>query len=225
MAKLFVTKECQIFGHPEFRLTVTDDHVPDVDIQWLQHYLTTAVAQGESFLPGQIVRVGWLPNQVRRATDGFLTLEEPDLHTLPLRWIKSVTATLTSLRLQKDICESLFDTADLHIPYFDDWTIICNRLDKNSPFVMSRAQIKTGDSGWFLGCALEHNHEDVHNLARLSLYEVIVQYAPGALGYLGLPEGCFAYISSEIPIIDRGGDPLAFKAGSFLHRRYTDPVR
>ncbi len=88
MAKLFVTTECHNFGHPEFRLTVTDGQVPDVDIQWLQHYLTSAVAQGDPFLPGQIVRVGWLPNRVRLTTDGLLTLEEPDLHTLPLRWVE-----------------------------------------------------------------------------------------------------------------------------------------
>ncbi len=218
------TSNCRKYGHPEFRITYDPKLVPvDVDVQWLLNWLEQSVATGSRFLPGQTCQVGWTISEVRQTDDESLSLWEPDMRSMPIVWLESVSRMLGDLRLQKDVVESVLSSEELSFPSMLQSALICTRLKTAEGLVMDRAQPKESDSGWFCGCDGEdHDHNDVGELRRVSLYEAAVCYAPQTVPYMALPSGILLIVSDAAPAIFMKGEPMEFKPGSFLARRHGE---
>jgi hypothetical protein len=187
--KTVVTTRCSGAGHPEFRFKVDETAVIDPDVDFFRDALETWVLEGERFKDGETVQYGWSMLTVRRTEDGHLSLWEPDFQSLPIQWVDSVTATLEHLRVQKDVCESYFDSVALAIPSLQSSCIVCVRLQGSEVVVLDRAEPEGADSGWFIGCLQrDHDHDAVSELHKVSVYEGVLQN-PRAMPFLGMPPG------------------------------------
>ncbi len=217
------TTTCGRYGHPEFRVTFDPARVPvEADVHWFIGWLEQSVAQGKQFAPEQTCQVGWITTEIRLGENGFLSIWEPNMRDMPIVWAESVSNTLAHLRLQKDVVESVLSSSDLSYPSMRHSAIICTRLQENKGLVMERTPPTGNDSGWFCGCRGEdHDHNNVAELRCVSLYEAAAKYAPQIVPYLALPPGVLIGASAGAPTIFYGGEPLAFKPGSFLAARYA----
>lgn len=214
------TENCSKHGHPEFVL-YCDESIIEVDRKWLVDYLERAVAGGEIFRDGETFQIGWMWNRIQLVQDGFLTLQEPEMTLMPIEWVTSVTQTLIHLRLQKDFCGSLFTSADLCFPSILQSCVICTNLGQTEDFMMDRSEPEGNHSGWFIGCAADsHDHNDVAELKRVSLYEAAVVYEKRIIPYLALPVGVLLTAGIGRPVVFLGEEQLEFKKGSLLYEKY-----
>lgn len=214
-----VDTSCRTEGHPEFRLQVDETAVPEPDIRFFVEALEGWVQQGDRFVNGETVQLGWSVMRVRPNADGTLSLLEPDFVSLPIAWVDSVTVTLQHLRLHKDVCESFFDPDALECPSLRDSCIVCTQLSSAPQLVMERfADPDPGDSGWFIGCRDgAHDHNDAAALGRMSLYEAVLANR-AALPFLGLPEGVLLETSDgqSLPRVLYEESVLSPKPGSYV---------
>jgi hypothetical protein len=215
---------CQRHGHPEFRVTYDPVLVPVADdVLWFVNWLEEAVAGGEHFADGQTCQVGWMVLQVRAGDAGMLTLWEPDMRQMPVAWIESVSYTLSHLRVQKDVCESVLTAGDLSFPSMLQSTIICTRLGQTDGVLMERTAPQGTDSGWFCGCTrVDHNHNSTDELRCVSVFEAAVKFAPQIVPFLALPEGTRLETGPGAPTIFRHGERLTVKPGSYLALRHCE---
>jgi hypothetical protein len=221
--KVLRTTTCVRQGHPEFRIAY-DPAVAVVadDADWLLGWLEESVAAGTRYKVGQTCQVGWLVTEVRQHESGDLALWEPDMRSLPVEWAEGVSHTLAHLRLHKDVVESVLDTENLSFPSMRQSAIICTRPGQQVGVVMDRTEPVGMDSGWFCGCREDgHDHNDVAQLRRVSLYEAAARNAPQILPYMALPPGVMVSVSESVPVVFRDGEPLDFRPGSYLAVRYA----
>ena len=190
-----------------------------MDAEWLIRVLESWVAEGRRFAAGEMVQVGWSLLQIESRDDGLLRFLEPDFKSMPVSWVPGVTSSLAHLRFQKDAVASVLPDDALDIPSLRQSCIVCNQLSGGPDFLMSRAAPEENDSGWFIGCLDEsHDHNSIESVEVVSLHQAVVELAPGAVQYLGLPVGCGALVrAGEIAISNESG-PLEVKAGSYLDR-------
>jgi hypothetical protein len=219
------TTSCRRHGHPEFRVTYDGAIVPvDGDVKWFIDWLEESVARGVRYSPGQTCQVGWVTTEVQQRSDGDLAIWEPDMQQMPVVWVEGVSHTLAYLRLQKDVVESVLSPTETSIPSMRESAIICTRLGKENEILMERTTAEGADSGWFCGCRAEdHDHNDVSELLRVSLFEAVMRYARALLPYLALPVGTLVALGTESPVIFQDGERLSFKPGSYLERRFAAP--
>lgn len=199
------TRSCGRYGHPEFVVEVGD--VPQVDATWLIGYLEDAVAEGTVFAPGETIQIGWMITRIEVAPAGRLTLYEPDLRSLPVRFVPGTAATLRHLRAQRNLADAYGLGEVLRFPSIADSAIACTHYDHGHDWVLSRVEPE-----WFVGCALDsHDHDDPSSLARISLYQIAMR-VPEIIEYLALPPG------SEV-IVRRGAAPMVAYDGEVLTRK------
>jgi hypothetical protein len=217
------TSNCRAYKHPEFRITYDPAIVPvEADLRWFLGWLEQSIAQGKRFAPGQTCQIGWMLTEVRQGNDSLLSLWEPDMRAMPVSWTESVSNTLAHLRLQTDVVESVLSADALSYPSIRQSAIICTRLGQKDGLVMERTEPSGADSGWFFGCReKDHQHNDVAELLRVSLYEAAIRYAPQIVPYLALPKGVLIAVSKGVPAIFQDGELLDLKPGSFLAARHS----
>lgn len=216
------TTTCAHHGHPEFRIAYDPTVVvASGDAKWLVRWLEESIAEGTRFEAGQTCQVGWGVTEVRLHESGDLILCEPDMLSLPFQWSPTVSYTLAQLRAQKDVVESVLEAEDVSFPSMLQSALICTRLAKDEDAVMERTEPKGTDSGWFCGCwEDDHDHNDVAELRRVSLYAAAIRHAPQVAPYLALPPGVLVGVGDGPPDVFRNGDSLPFKPGSYLAARY-----
>ena len=215
------TKTCSRHGHPEFRVNYDPAIVSiDNDVKWFVSWLEESVAQGTRFSAGQTCQVGWVVTEIRLREDGDLSVWEPDMRHMPVVWSESVSHTLTDLRTQKDVVESVLDGEEIAFPSMRESAIICTRLARGEDFMMERTPPSGMASGWFFGCwGKNHDHNDPAELSCVSLYEAAVLHASQIVPYLALPSGLLILVRNGAPILYRDGVLLAFRAGGYLEMR------
>lgn len=216
------TTNCHQHEHAEFRIAYDPTAVLADDVAWLARWLEQSVGEGARYRPGQTCQVGWMITEVRQDNNGNLTLWEPDLCSLPVKWSEGVTQALAHLRIQKDAVESVFRGDDLSFPSMLQSAIVCTQLGKSQGAILERTDSDGADSGWFCGCRdEEHNHNDVSELTRVSLYEAALQ-APLIIPFLAFPSGVLLSVDENKLILFHDGRPLNFRPGSYLARRYGE---
>lgn len=204
------------FDAAGFRFKADLTIVPDVDMQWFSETLRQMVANGERFGDGETIQLGWGLLEVRRNADGSLNLLEPDYANMPMEWIDTVTQTIRDLRLQKDVCESLFDIAHADFPSLRHHCITCSRLKDAGRVTMERFAATPPDSGWFIGCGdAAHDHDSPAQLSRTSLYEAILSNQRARM-FLALPVGTLLEADDEDIHIYYRGKPVNAKQGSYV---------
>jgi len=219
------TTECKLHGHAEFSLFF-DDHIIDPWIDWLVDYLEQSV-ETEKYVDGETMQIGWMVNLIKRDGED-LTIYEPDFEAMPVNWIKSVSATLTHMFLQRYVADSVGLTEQMDFPRFNQTAICCNKFGKNGiGFLASRFAPSANnpeDSGWFLSC-LEptHDHNSAEILSLISLYEAAT-INKFIVPYLALPEQiCVMETGNPDDFtIGMNDDELPIERESYLQRWLSD---
>lgn len=220
--KTVCTRRCAEQGHPEIRLEYDSALALTADALWLSDALEMQVAGGERYQEGETFQVGWALTRFVKDPDGLLSLEEPDMASMPIQWQPGVTRTLAHLRRQRDVVASVLGTDVPSFPSLMQSCLVCTRVTHRDASVMMAREVSEGnDSGWYIGCMdARHDHNDPKQLKRVSLYEAIVAHAPQAVGYLALPPGATAIVGKTRPVIRVDNKELAFIPGSYLATRY-----
>ena len=210
-----VTTKCSEWGHPEFRLEF-DAAIPQVDVDVLVSFLEQSVENGTRYEHGQSIELGsmilWLV-----AVDGYFNVEEPDLLNVPLTRRVGVTQSLRTLRLHKDIAESVGLGDELDFPSIRHSLTIGTDLSIGvDAFVLERLESQGLDSGWFVGrFESQLDYSEAANLRRVSLYQAILNW-PRIAGFLALPTDSRVEMSPKGLEISRYGRLLEIQEGSFL---------
>jgi len=222
MADLEVTTaRCSQHGHPEFRLAYNSDLVTEDDVRSLVEMLESSVANGARFENDSTVQIGWIVTRVRRAQDGTLSIQEPDMIHTPIWWIDSVNHCLIHRRLQRGVCASVGYQNDVDYPssLHEAWVSQC--FGDTDGFGMRRLAADEPGSGWLFSCdAPDHDHADTSSCTRMQLYEVAVGIEPRAIPYLALPVGTTVELRAEGPTITANGEQLEVRPGSLLARNF-----
>jgi hypothetical protein len=204
------TTRCREFGHRDFVLELEDCGIPEGHVQAVVKNIEDMVAAGSVFEPGETLQVGWMVTQVQRYDATHLTLVEPDLKSLPVSYTAGVTQTLRHLSLQVFMLESVLSAEDMHATSMLQSVVVCRNYDQSLDFFFDRRTPgDESDSGWFIGCLnKDHDHGEVENLRKTSLYEVLVRQ-PGIRSFALFPVGT--------TVIGRDGKhPQVFKEGELL---------
>lgn len=210
-----MTTRCHAYGHPEFILEVARSILAE-DSDWLIQYLENSVARGEVFRAGETLQTGWMINSFRECSEGLMVFE-PDMIARPIRFVNSVTRTLTHLRLQKDVAESVGLEDCLLFPSIRQSAIACKAWGEVESFSLSRFDPEGADSGWFVGCLMDHDHDAPENLERVSLYDIGSTHSI-LVQFLALPPGVSLLLENEDVSFLKNGEPLPIREGTLLSR-------
>lgn len=227
MADLMVeTARCSEHGHPEFRLAYNGDLVTEDDVRSLVQMLEGRVADGERFEDDSTVQIGWMVTRVKAASDGTLSIQEPDnIHT-PVWWIDSINHSLIHRRLQRGVCASVGCQNEIDFPSSLDDAWVCQCFGESDGFEMRRLEVDGPHSGWMFSCDDPgHDHSDTSTCARMQLYDVAVGIEPRVIPYLALPAGTTAVLRAEGPTILADGEPLEIRPDSLLARNFPTSGR
>ena len=217
------TQKCREHDHLEISVQCEDTPALSPSLRWFLEWVESEVAGGRRFLPEQTVQVGWSVLEIRQRTDGTLAMFEPDFHSMPVKFVDSVSNTLLHLLLQKSVAESLGLVEELALPSLRDSVIVCTEFGSTDGFVMSRVAPEGADSGWFFGCDNEaHDHQSPDVLRRVSLYEAATRHDDRTIPFLGLPPDIFVGYGGAVPYFSRGNTELAIRPGSYLHKKYVE---
>lgn len=102
LAETHFTTKCSQFGHPEFQFSVTSNTIPRTDVAWFMSMLESMVAAGEQFKAGETMQVGWMLTMLQDGDKGALKVTEPDMKSVPIKFVDTVDTTIKHLRAQKD---------------------------------------------------------------------------------------------------------------------------
>src|SRR5712664_3470359 len=101
------TTNCSKYGQQEISVAYEPAKVLEGDVKWLLEWLESEVANGRRFLPGETIQIGWMLTKLETFGESILKICEPDMKAFPIKFVDSVTNTLTHLRFQKMVAESI----------------------------------------------------------------------------------------------------------------------
>jgi hypothetical protein len=214
---VIVTDTCRQHGHPEFVLEADEAHVPAIYLENIAQTVQRMVAQGSVFRPGETFQIGWMLTRVEPYDGDRLTLAEPDMKSLPIRFVPGISQTLRQMMLQLFMLDSVSLRAEIDIPTAQQSLIACKDY-AGAAFSMNRlAPTDAADSGWFVGCLADgHDHHNPANLTRVSAYEAFLRQ-PAIQGFLAFPRESLIAIDPRAGVrIYKGERELKAEAGSFL---------
>ncbi len=213
------TTKCSHFHHPEFVLDADQSQVAEADLRNIVQAVEDMVAQGSVFEPGQTFQIGWMTTQVQIHDSARLTLFEPDMQGMPIKWVPGITRTLSRMSLQLFILDSVNLRDQLDFPSIRQSLIACTRYAEGSFFMARFAPVpeRKADSGWFVGCTNDdHDHNASANLACISVYEAYLNQR-GIQGFVSFPVGAMIVCDQKQGMkVFKDGKELPIQPGSFL---------
>ncbi len=215
--KTFSTSRCHERNHPEFTLLVEPDGIADSHIESLLAGLESMVHSGSVFRVDQTFQHGWMLTLIQELSDGSLTLHEPDMLSIPIKFVPGVTETVRHMMVQLFTLDSFsISREQMDIPSVRQSGIACDRYNLGDGFIMDRgAPSDDNDSGWFVGCAdpdCDHNYPD--NLQRVSLFQLFLG-RPAIRDWVTFPTGTLIQqYNCELNVF-LDGRRLEVVAGSF----------
>lgn len=219
-----MTHRCSRFGHREFLLRWNDRRTLLADVRSLAESLEAAVAAGARFEPGAIVRVGWVPLRVVEMPSRTLTLVEPDFLGAPLRYVPSVDSAIAHLRAQEELAERVGMSGRLALPSLDHTARVCPHATAAGA-VLDRRDALGGASGWVVGCGLDSDDDDRHELTTVTLYELVCRF-PHLVDVLGLPPGTtVACTNAGDALVWHDGEEIGIRHGGSISARMSRITR
>ncbi len=218
---LVSTQHCRKFDHPEFVIEVDESRIPGEQIKLFIRNLEGLVAEGAAFRPQQTFKVGWMTTEVHAYEGSRLTLFEPDMEAWPIRFVPGITESLHQEMMQVFFVDSLaIPRQEMEIPDIRQSAMVCSRYQETQDLFLARSEpFEKTDSGWFLGCLDDdHDHEEVENLAVVTLYQAFLG-RPEIEVWASFPRGTLIALEQGlVPRITRDDVPLDIQPGSFLER-------
>jgi hypothetical protein len=214
------TTQCSRFQRPEFVLEADESIVPDFYLNRIVETIETMVERGSVFKPGETFQIGWMLTLVQSLDDSRLTLHEPDMQAMPIRWIPGITETLRQMMVQLHTLDSFALRQEINIPSARDSLLVCTQYT-NPDFFMERfmpSEENAADTGWFIGCLdTNHDHNDPANLRCISVYEAFIRQR-GIQNFMAFPFGSIILVDQSGLKVAKNGKELAIVPGSFLDR-------
>jgi len=211
------TRRCHERGHPELEVDYDPEKLLALDAERFAELLESMVHAGSRFEIGQSLQIGWSRAWFTRGSlPGLLAFEEPDMQSMPIARQPGLTYSLAHLRFQKDTLQSVLPADALEFPSLLDSCLVCSRVELSPVFFMDRHEPDGAISGWFIGCCDEaHDHNQLSELERVSVYEAVIRRCRGALQYLAFPAGAMI-VADEWPEFFMNGKELEVRPGSFV---------
>jgi len=213
----FRTTQCSKHGHPEISFQVSSVAIPDVDPKWLVEGLEGMVASGSRFKAGETLQLGWMVNRFEKGPDGTLRLHEPDMQSMPIKFVDSADATLKAVRRQKDTVESFAEAVTMTFPSLLQSIIVPPDYETVTSLSLERREPEDRDSGWaMVGGENAPTQEEFAKYKLVSLYEFALR-RPDLLHLLAMPPGTVIELPAKGPrqyFLDE--KPLTVEAGSYL---------
>jgi hypothetical protein len=216
---IMATAKCAGYRHPEFVLEADTSRVPPSYLEDAAHTIEKMVASGSVFNPGQTFQIGWMITQVQARDDSRLTLQEPDMHAMPIRWVAGITETLRQMMVQLFALDSVSLRSQMNFPSVRHALLVCSHYD-DAGFFMERfppSETNPADTGWYIGCTRnDHDHNDSQNLRMVSVYEAFLRQ-PRICGFMAFPSGSQIIMAQgQELVIRRNGAKLSIVPGSYL---------
>lgn len=213
----FRTTQCAKHGHPEISFQVSSAAVPEVDPQWLIKGLEEMVASGSRFQAGETLQLGWMINRFEAGPGGTLRLHEPDMQSMPIKFVDSADATLKAVRRQKDTTESFSAPVPMAFPSLVQSIIVPPDFATVATFSLERREPEDRASGWaMVGGDKAPTREEFANYKLVSLYEFALR-RPELVHLLAMPPGSVIGVPAngarEYYLDDK---PLTVASGSYL---------
>lgn len=213
----FRTTQCSKHGHPEISFQVSSAAIPDVDPQWLVQGLEEMVASGSRFKAGETLQLGWMINRFEQGPGGTLRLHEPDMQSMPIKFVDSADATLKAVRRQKDTTESFSQPVPMAFPSLVQSIIVPPDYQTVATFSLERREPEDRSSGWaMVGGDETPTKEQFANYKLVSLYEFAL-HRPELVHLLAMPPGTVIGVPAKGPpqyFLDE--KPLTVAGGSYL---------
>jgi hypothetical protein len=212
-----LSSNCRRFNHPELRLRFDPQRVLERDVRWLVARLEQHVAKGYLLADGLPQRFGWMFLNFCEAGQNLLAVQEPDMVSLPVKFVDSVTTTLQHFRWQSDTADSIGYAERMDFPAMFQTADVCSRLAKSEGFLMTRKAPSGFDSGWRIGCFdSAHDHSRSDQVRPVSLYEVVIRCHEQVAMFLALPPGIQVLATQQGIWISYEGKPVPIQTGSYL---------
>ncbi|WP_426342522.1 immunity protein Imm33 domain-containing protein [Pseudoduganella sp. S-14] len=217
-AQDYSTTQCTKYGQAEFVFSVDDGSLGEKDAQWFRETLEEMVAAGEKFKAGETLLVGPVPLKLEAAEDGKLRVLEPDMKTIPFKFVPSVTRTLKIVRRQRYAADSLGATKAIRFAPFHHPLMVTPGALQAPSIIMIRAKKQDGVTGWVL-TELETKSKSKDDLEVMSVYEAMLK-RPDIMDFLALPEQFSVVVSGRKKFeIFKDGTPVEPRKGSYLDMR------
>jgi hypothetical protein len=216
VAETYTTSRCKLFQQPEFRIQVASKAVPINDVEGILHGLEERVAAGERFKGGETIQIGWMLTKLEPDPDGALHVTEPDMKSIPIKFVRSIDNTLRQLRSQKDTVESVMPSDQLSFPFITQSAVVHVNYKTTKRLALDRAAPDGADSGWWLSDLNEKSttHEP-KNYTKISLYQLAID-RPDLVKFFALPAGLQAVVDGNLIGVLKDGKELPQAPGSFL---------
>lgn len=200
------TRSCARLGQRELSVSYDERRTSESDVTALLEAFAAAVARGERFQPGDVLRIGWVPARLESASDGTLALVEPDFDTMG--WVRGVDSSLLHLRAHRELAAACSVTPQF--PSIDDRARVCSHLldarGESAPgFVLDR------DERWVIACDEDPTHGgvDAHAIVERTLHEIAHRF-PMLIDLFALPVGASAAVSRRGEALVQIGDRERF---------------
>lgn len=195
--KTLSTKRCHEKGCPEVCIRFDEETVLLDDAESFIRGLEETVLSGARFRDEQSLQVGWTMARFRMKSQTLLALLAPDMISFPIRYEESVSEMLAQLRLQRDVAVSL--GLEPEFPSMFHAGVTCSWLASAESLSLERWEPEGMASGWAALCESRgHDHENVANLVRESLYAMVLKKRE-IMEYLALPPGSRVLVSGQQP--------------------------
>ena len=216
VADMHMTSKCKQFSHPEFQIQVSSKGVPSGDIAWFLEGLEQRVEKGERFKSGETMQVGWMLTMLQERSGGTLQITEPDMKSVPVKFVDSVDNTLKQLRSQKDTAESFSPTIQLAFPSLQQSVVVHLNYKTTNRTLLSRTAPAGMDSGWWLSDLNDKNgNQDPKHFTKISLYQLAID-RPDLVKFFALSAGIQVVVDNNTIGVLKDGKEIPIVPGSFL---------
>ena len=217
LAATYTTTKCKQFGHPEFQIDISSKAIPETDIVLFLSWLEERVASKERFKAGETIQIGWMITKLQASPSGTLIVTEPDMKSVPIKFINSLDNTLKHLRSQKDSLESVGKSFELTFPSLRQSVVVHKNYKATNNVLLDRATPVGDDSGWWVSDLNDKGgNQDPKNFVKISLFQLALD-RPDLVKFFAFPPGLQVVIDSRIGIaVLKDRSEIPFVEGSFL---------
>jgi len=145
------------------------------------------ILNGSVFNEGDTFQIGWAINRFRKRGTSLL-LQEPDMETLPVKFIDGSVQSLHDLSLQNQMVARCGLEGYENFASMTETALIGKDVsDTDKQLILSRSTSQDGISGWFIGRFQSGlNYESAENLEHVTLYEAAIR-CPQTIQFFALP--------------------------------------
>lgn len=222
------TTDCRRPGQPEISIDVDLNEIPQRPVDHLVQTIEEMIRSGVAIGDEHTIQLGWSLLRVTREQDGSLSLYEPDGASVPMQFKRGITESVRQMLVQLWHVDSYgLERDTIALPSVLHSVIACRHLDLGEGAFLARsAPADAYDSGWFVGCHdVHHNHSEVANLTRISLYEAFLK-KPRIAPWIAFPVTTTVLLApGEHPKVTVGDQQIELVPGSFVDQALHESVK